>query len=146
MIDTDRLDIAQPIDLSVICNTGLYTIDPLHKHFGIQLTDEVRQTQILEYRIIEFMSFSIIFVLYRSMNKPHISSIFPVYPFLSLPVLAEPSCCGPPLISVSLLYILILTPFSESLFSRFLLCGQIILYRIYIWSAFSFSHTVEHSH
>jgi len=49
MIDTDRLDISQPIDLSVICNTGLYTIDPLHKHFGIQLTDEVRQqTQILE--------------------------------------------------------------------------------------------------
>jgi large subunit ribosomal protein L15 len=44
MIDTDRLDIAQPIDLSVICNTGLYTIDPLHKHFGIQLTDEGANT------------------------------------------------------------------------------------------------------
>jgi len=103
MIDTDRLDISQPIDLSVICNTGLYTIEPLHKHFGIQLTDEVRQqTQILEYRIIEFMSFGIIFVFYRSMNKPHVSSIFPVYPFLSLPVLAEPSCCGPRHISISL--------------------------------------------
>lgn len=43
MIDTDRLDISQPIDLSVICNTGLYIMDPHHKHFGIQLTDEVRQ-------------------------------------------------------------------------------------------------------
>jgi hypothetical protein len=43
MIDTDRLDVSQPIDLSIICNTGLYTIEPHHKHFGIQLTDEVRQ-------------------------------------------------------------------------------------------------------
>jgi hypothetical protein len=43
MIDTDRLDISQPLDLSVICNTGLYKIDPLQKHFGIQLTDEVSQ-------------------------------------------------------------------------------------------------------
>lgn len=42
MIDTDRLDISQPLDLSVICNTGLYKIDPQHKHFGIQLTEEVR--------------------------------------------------------------------------------------------------------
>jgi large subunit ribosomal protein L15 len=43
MIDTDRVDISQPLDLSVICNTGLYTIDPMSKHFGIQLTDEVSQ-------------------------------------------------------------------------------------------------------
>jgi large subunit ribosomal protein L15 len=43
MIDTDRVDISQPLDLSVICNTGLYKIDPMSKHFGIQLTDEVSQ-------------------------------------------------------------------------------------------------------
>ncbi|XP_023703205.1 39S ribosomal protein L15, mitochondrial [Cryptotermes secundus] len=40
MIDTDRLDVSQPIDLSLMCNTGLYKMDPHHKHFGIQLTDE----------------------------------------------------------------------------------------------------------
>jgi large subunit ribosomal protein L15 len=52
MIDTDRLDVSQPIDLSSICNTGLYTINPQHKHFGIQLTDEVRQ-QVLGCHDIE---------------------------------------------------------------------------------------------
>ena len=146
MIDTDRLDTSQPIDLSVICNTGLYTIDPLHKHFGIQLTDEVRQqTHILEYRIIEFMYFGIIFVHAHQWISLTSRLILPVCVFLSLPVLAEPSCFGPPLILVSL-YILILTPFSVSLFPRFLLCGQIILYRIYVWPIFSFLHTVEQSH
>ncbi|KAJ9574698.1 hypothetical protein L9F63_008133 [Diploptera punctata] len=40
MIDTDRLDISQPIDLSVLCNTGLYVNDPESKQFGVQLTDE----------------------------------------------------------------------------------------------------------
>jgi hypothetical protein len=29
--------------LSIICNTGLYKMDPHLKHFGVQLTDEVRQ-------------------------------------------------------------------------------------------------------
>ena len=48
MIDTDRLDISKPIDLSVICNTGLYRMDPTHKHFGIQLTDEVSKHRIIE--------------------------------------------------------------------------------------------------
>ncbi|XP_063239701.1 large ribosomal subunit protein uL15m [Bacillus rossius redtenbacheri] len=40
MIDTDRLDPSEPIDLSIICNTGLYSIDPAQRHFGVHLTDE----------------------------------------------------------------------------------------------------------
>nr|CAD7197056.1 unnamed protein product [Timema douglasi] len=40
MIDTDRLDSSRPIDLSVICNTGLYSMRPDSHHFGVNLTDE----------------------------------------------------------------------------------------------------------
>uniref|UniRef100_T1PIL0 Large ribosomal subunit protein uL15m n=1 Tax=Musca domestica TaxID=7370 RepID=T1PIL0_MUSDO len=40
MIDTDRIDISQPIDLTTLCNTGLVKIDPATKEFGFQLTDE----------------------------------------------------------------------------------------------------------
>ncbi|PNF38106.1 hypothetical protein B7P43_G15358 [Cryptotermes secundus] len=36
----NHLDILQPTDLSVICNSGLHKMDPHHNHFGIQLTDE----------------------------------------------------------------------------------------------------------
>lgn len=39
-IDTDRLDIKQPIDLTSFCNTGLYTIRPDQYQFGVQLLDE----------------------------------------------------------------------------------------------------------
>ncbi|XP_013777989.1 39S ribosomal protein L15, mitochondrial-like [Limulus polyphemus] len=40
MIDTGRLDPLQPIDLTAVCNTSLYFLDPSERHFGIQLTDE----------------------------------------------------------------------------------------------------------
>ncbi|GBM96014.1 39S ribosomal protein L15, mitochondrial [Araneus ventricosus] len=40
MIDTGRIDASQPIDLNMICNTKLYSIDPLDRHFGVHLTDE----------------------------------------------------------------------------------------------------------
>jgi len=40
MIDTDRIDTRKPIDLVQICNTGLYSIKPQCKHYGVNLTDE----------------------------------------------------------------------------------------------------------
>lgn len=40
LLDTNRLDASSPIDLTQICNTGLFDIRPDHHHFGIQLTDE----------------------------------------------------------------------------------------------------------
>lgn len=39
MIDTNRLDTTKPIDITTICNTGLFEIFPDQKHFGFQLTD-----------------------------------------------------------------------------------------------------------
>lgn len=42
MIDLNRIDITKPIDLSVLCNTGLFNIRPEDKHFGVNLIDEVR--------------------------------------------------------------------------------------------------------
>lgn len=42
MIDLNRIDITKPIDLSVLCNTGLYNIKPEDKHYGVNLIDEVR--------------------------------------------------------------------------------------------------------
>lgn len=40
MIDTNRLDISRPIDLTTLCNTGLYHVRPDWRHFGVQLTDD----------------------------------------------------------------------------------------------------------
>ncbi|XP_049815117.1 39S ribosomal protein L15, mitochondrial [Schistocerca nitens] len=40
LLDTDRLDSSQPIDLTAICNTGLFSIVPDQHHYGFQLTDE----------------------------------------------------------------------------------------------------------
>lgn len=40
LIDSNRLDAQAPIDLTQICNTGLFHIRPDHRHFGIQLTDD----------------------------------------------------------------------------------------------------------
>lgn len=42
MIDLNRIDVTKPIDLSTLCNTGLYNINPEEKHFGVNLIDEVR--------------------------------------------------------------------------------------------------------
>ncbi|KAK7501169.1 hypothetical protein BaRGS_00007654 [Batillaria attramentaria] len=39
-IDLGRIDPTQPIDLSQICNTGLYKIEVEKKHFGVNLTEE----------------------------------------------------------------------------------------------------------
>lgn len=40
LIDTDRIDPSQPIDLTTFCNTGIYTIKPDEHHFGVQILEE----------------------------------------------------------------------------------------------------------
>lgn len=40
MLDTDRVDAKRPIDLTQLCNTGLFHMRPDQRHFGVQLTDE----------------------------------------------------------------------------------------------------------
>ncbi|CAG0891272.1 unnamed protein product [Darwinula stevensoni] len=40
LIDTGRLDASKPIDITAICHTGLFHLDPLQKHYGFQITDE----------------------------------------------------------------------------------------------------------
>ena len=42
MIDLGRIDVTAPIDLSAICNTKVVVVDPARKHYGVNLTDEVR--------------------------------------------------------------------------------------------------------
>lgn len=42
LIDLDRVDISKPIDLAAICKTGLYSFEPSERHFGVNLTDEVK--------------------------------------------------------------------------------------------------------
>lgn len=42
-IDTDRIDVNQPIDLTSFCNTGLYAIRPDSHEFGVQLLDDGAQ-------------------------------------------------------------------------------------------------------
>lgn len=39
LIDTNRIDPNQPIDITTFCNTGLYELLPDEKQFGFQLTD-----------------------------------------------------------------------------------------------------------
>lgn len=39
-IDLGRVDPTQPIDLTQLCNTGLFTIDVDQKHYGVNLTEE----------------------------------------------------------------------------------------------------------
>ncbi|XP_063529263.1 large ribosomal subunit protein uL15m [Cydia strobilella] len=39
LIDRDRVDISKPIDIATVIKSGLYTIHPDQKHFGINLTD-----------------------------------------------------------------------------------------------------------
>ena len=41
LIDLGRLNPNEPIDMTNICNTKIIKIDPMKKHFGIQITDEV---------------------------------------------------------------------------------------------------------
>lgn len=38
MIDTGRLDPKRPIDLAALCNTRLYFLEPMDRHFGVHLT------------------------------------------------------------------------------------------------------------
>lgn len=40
MIDTDRIDITQPIDLVQLCNTGLFDLKADSRQYGFQLKDE----------------------------------------------------------------------------------------------------------
>jgi hypothetical protein len=41
LIDTGRIDANQPIDLTTLCNTHVYKLNPNDREFGINLTDEV---------------------------------------------------------------------------------------------------------
>ena len=41
MIDTNRINSSQPIDLAAICNSKVFPVNPKHRHFGVNLTDEV---------------------------------------------------------------------------------------------------------
>uniref|UniRef100_A0A131XVL6 Large ribosomal subunit protein uL15m n=1 Tax=Ixodes ricinus TaxID=34613 RepID=A0A131XVL6_IXORI len=40
LIDLGRVDPRQPIDLATLCNTKIYDITPMERHFGVQLTAE----------------------------------------------------------------------------------------------------------
>ncbi|XP_058459947.1 large ribosomal subunit protein uL15m [Malaya genurostris] len=40
LIDTSRIDTSHPIDLTTICNTGLFQIKPGQMHYGVQVTEE----------------------------------------------------------------------------------------------------------
>lgn len=47
LIDLRRVNPAKPIDLPVLCNTKLFSIQPDQRQFGLQLTDEVKSYRIL---------------------------------------------------------------------------------------------------
>lgn len=40
MIETNRIDISKPIDITTFCNTGLYSLSPAERQYGFQLKDE----------------------------------------------------------------------------------------------------------
>lgn len=40
MIDNGALDTSGPIDLALICGSQFYKMNPLHNHYGVNLTDE----------------------------------------------------------------------------------------------------------
>lgn len=40
MIDTNRINSSQPIDLASICNSKVFPLNPKHRHFGVNLIDE----------------------------------------------------------------------------------------------------------
>lgn len=40
LIDLGRVDTSQPIDLTVLCNTSVISLDIHNRHYGINLTDE----------------------------------------------------------------------------------------------------------
>ncbi|ALC45104.1 mRpL15 [Drosophila busckii] len=40
LIDTNRIDISQPVDITTLCNSGLLTLKPAEMEYGFQLTDE----------------------------------------------------------------------------------------------------------
>lgn len=40
LFDTNRVDASKPIDLTQICNTGIYDLNPHSQQFGFQLKDE----------------------------------------------------------------------------------------------------------
>lgn len=40
LIDTNRLDTTKPIDVTQICNTGLFDLKPEERRYGFQLKDE----------------------------------------------------------------------------------------------------------
>lgn len=40
LIDTNRIDTSQPIDISTLCNSGLLKLKPAELEYGFQLTDD----------------------------------------------------------------------------------------------------------
>ena len=43
LIDLGHLDPEEPIDLTAICNTKTVPVDVSQRHYGVNLTDEVRK-------------------------------------------------------------------------------------------------------
>lgn len=41
LVDMDALDVGRPIDLTSLCNTGVYSVDTQKRQFGVNLVDEV---------------------------------------------------------------------------------------------------------
>jgi len=52
LIDTNRLDPEEPIDIIALSNTKICVFTPFKRHFGFNLTDEVRIETLL--CILEF--------------------------------------------------------------------------------------------
>ena len=42
LVDLGRVDVTQPIDLTALCNTFAITVTMEDKHYGLELTDDVR--------------------------------------------------------------------------------------------------------
>ncbi|XP_067124821.1 large ribosomal subunit protein uL15m [Centruroides vittatus] len=40
MLDTNRINSSEPIDLITLCNTNVYHMHPKYHHYGVHLTDE----------------------------------------------------------------------------------------------------------
>lgn len=40
LVDTQRIDANEPVDITTFCNTGLFTMAPASRQYGFQLTDK----------------------------------------------------------------------------------------------------------
>ncbi len=68
LIDLRRINPSKPIDLPVLCNTKLFSIQPDQRQFGLQLTDEVKYLIYLS-KIIFFSFRVLIYFLLQLISK-----------------------------------------------------------------------------